>query len=61
MGNHTTRGGKDGKDIKMANWPTALDKFLRDTEMPVRSDLSLRGRTARATRLSEAVRTRPRR
>ena len=38
MGNHTTRGGKDGKDIKMANWPTALDKFLRDAELPVRSE-----------------------
>lgn len=23
------------KDIKMANWSTALDKFLRDTELPV--------------------------
>jgi len=25
------------KDIKMADWSTALDKFLRDTELPVLS------------------------
>ena len=29
------------KDIKMAEWTTALDKFLRDTELPVLSALEL--------------------